>query len=105
MLSTEARSLLRRVRARVDDEWDQGAFVRENPFGPPTYCLVGLLRHEVFGGNVVKVEPVYREAIGALNNVLETATLNRPVGGLIYWNDSEGRTKEDVKDLIGRALQ
>lgn len=104
-LSLEAQSLLRRVRARLDEDWLAGTYSRVRADGSMGHCLVGLLRIEASGNSSpIQQSPSYHESLSALVH-----TTGRPMGHLESWNDQQilnGRPAavQAVKDLIDKVL-
>jgi len=102
MLSLEARTLLRRVRARVDDEWGQDSYDRGVGM-KHRFCLVGLLRHESgYGYTASGIPADYKEAYEA---IYQTIANTCGALGIEGWNDRPLRTPQQVKVLIDDTLR
>lgn len=102
MLSNEARTALRHIRAEVDEHWMQGSYDWAG-----NHCIVGFVS-DYLGEPTEKIHssPEAKEILTALQQALPGGIYSHvgPTSALITWNDATGRTRKDIKGLIDRAL-
>lgn len=118
MLSIEAQSALRRMRANVAD----GKWVRMLYHDPITEqaCLVGMVENEFFPGKqldnvynefrlyaqssrIPKFHTTAEEVVVALKRALQLK--HNWFSGIQAWNDTQAQSAEEVVVLIDEALQ
>lgn len=93
------------------------AFYTSNPDSPRCFCLGAAIR--IHTGNVLGFDPAYTgdttETVSAVytrvgridtsHRELDAADFEPQLNSVIDWNDSEGRSYEDVRDLTATALR
>lgn len=88
---------LLQMRGLLERGWTQHMFMKETDNGP-TYCLIGAL-------STVKIP--WDTRVSIKNLLLRARPLWSMVMsplGLDHWNDMPWRTKENVLDLVDRAI-
>ena len=98
-------------RERIEQGWVQNTHWEEEQ-GEIGFCTVGALTGAIsFTTSVWKPYERTLNLLGSLlrNEYITPRTLPRELARnreyIYYWNDAEGRTKQDVLDLYDRAIE
>ena len=99
---------LRRARALIDRGWAQGEYVAEaflsdviagDYNGPCHVCATGAI------GVAVGDYPDAYAAEELVNKLADAIGVERNIGAIEVWNDTEGRTQAEVLAAFDRAIE
>lgn len=112
----EVLEALREGRALIEKGWTQGRAARDRLGNPcwvesglaASYCTTGAASAVTWDCPEVLFSEVLDALTGALADLWEVELGSRPwdsVDALVKWNDSPGRSKNEVLRLWDRAIQ
>lgn len=111
MADQKAVNLLISGRARIEQGWTQGHFLKHHykrahwwstdrkKVESTSYCSVGALNGSGFASGVLQAEQFLAQAITG-----STISSAFPESIVIGWNDTKGRTKEEVLAMFDKAI-